>query len=62
MTKALEQVDTFKDQLQEKNDERTKLEQMIQEMQAKHQETEKALQESLIESNQSLCTLELLSR
>ncbi|MED6266669.1 hypothetical protein CHARACLAT_004383 [Characodon lateralis] len=57
---ALVQVDTFKDQLQQKYAERTKLEKTIQDIQREHQEAKKALEESLKENKRSRCTLELI--
>lgn len=62
MKAALEQVDTLRDELHEKNSELTKLEQMIQEIRRELQEAKEALEESLKENNRSRCTLELISR
>lgn len=59
---ALEQVDTLRDHLQERDAERRELEQSIQEARRESQEAKKALEESLRDSNRYHCSLKLISR
>lgn len=60
---ALEQVDTLRDHLQERDSERRELEHKIQEVRRESQEAQTALQEeSLRDGNRYRCSLELLSR
>nr|XP_054604928.1 rootletin [Nothobranchius furzeri] len=58
---ALQKVDTFQDQLKERDAERTKAEQTIQEIQRESQEAKTALEENLKRSSRDRCTLELIS-
>ncbi|KAM9762981.1 uncharacterized protein crocc2 [Menidia menidia] len=58
---ALVQVDIFRDRLQANHLEKIKMEQTVQEVQRERQKTEKALEESLKESNNYLSSLELMS-
>lgn len=59
---ALEQVDTLRDHLQERDTERRELEQKIQIVRKESQEAKKDLEESLRDSNRHRCSLELMSR
>lgn len=59
---ALEQVDTLRDHLQERDTERRELEQKIHEVKRESQETTKALEESRRDSNRYRSSLELISR
>lgn len=59
---ALEQVDTLRERVQEKDSERKELDQKIQQIRKESQEAQKALEESLRESKRYQCSLELLSR
>ncbi|XP_068447240.1 rootletin isoform X3 [Clinocottus analis] len=58
---ALEQVDTLRDHLQEKDTERRELEQMIQDVRRESQEAKTALEENLRECHRYRCSLELMS-
>ncbi|XP_034438966.1 rootletin isoform X1 [Hippoglossus hippoglossus] len=58
---ALEQVDTLRHHLQEREIERRELEQKIQEVEREMQEAKKASEESLRESNRYCRSLELIS-
>lgn len=62
MEAAQEQVDTLRDHLQEKDVERKKLEQKIQEVRKESLEAKKTLEDSLRDSNRYRCSLELLAR
>ncbi|XP_028300551.1 rootletin [Gouania willdenowi] len=58
---TLEQGDTLRDHLKDKDAERRKLEQKIQDGRRGIQEVKKALEESLRESNRYRCSVELIS-
>lgn len=62
MEAALKQADTFHNRLQEKDAEKMKLEQMIQDIQRESDEAKKALEESLKNCSREHCSLELISR
>lgn len=59
---ALEQVDTLRSLLQERDTERRELEQKIQEVGRENKEAKKALEESLRDSGRYCRSLELISR
>ena len=59
---ALEQVDTLRHHLQEREIERRELELKIQEVEREMQEAKKASEERLRESNRYCRSLELISR
>ncbi|TNN74186.1 Rootletin [Liparis tanakae] len=58
---ALEQVETLRDHLQERDTERRELEQKIQEVSRESQEAKTALEETLREGHRHRCSLELMS-
>ncbi|XP_034387086.1 rootletin [Cyclopterus lumpus] len=58
---ALEQVETLRDHLQERDTERRELEQRIQEVRRESQEAKTALEENLREGHRYRCSLELMS-
>lgn len=59
---ALEQVHSLRAHLQDRDSERTELEQKIQGLKRESQEARAALEESLRDGSRSLCSLELVSR
>ncbi len=59
---ALEQVDTLRDHLQERDSERRALEQKIQEVRRESEEAKKALEENIRDSNRYRSSLEVISR
>lgn len=59
---ALEQSDMLRNHLQERDTDRRRLEQKIQEVRRESQEAKKALEECLRDNNRHQCSLELISR